>query len=157
MQYTFDYLVINNIDFDHPDFFRSIDEVLATFQKAGVNSKHLIINGDDEYCGKISHPRKTIFGLKNGDIKGKIIEEHKEGYILEADARGEKYKYFLPFSGLHMIYNFLAALTVCYLNGVDLNSLQDKLLDYQRPSRRMEAVSYTHLDVYKRQHRHPLL
>lgn len=142
LQYTFDYLVINNIDFDHPDFFRSIDEVLATFQKAGVNSKHLIINGDDEYCGKISHPRKTIFGLKNGDIKGKIIEEHKEGYILEADARGEKYKYFLPFSGLHMIYNFLAALTVCYLNGVDLNSLQDKLLDYQRPSRRMEEYFY---------------
>ena len=142
LQYRCDYLVINNIDFDHPDFFQSIDAVLATFQKAADNSRHLIINADDEHCAKIAHPDKTTFGMNEADVRGRIIEEHRAGYILEADVKGEKYEYYLPFAGTHMIYNFLAALTVCYLHGIDLPSLQDKLLDYQRPSRCMEEYFY---------------
>ncbi|MCK9536039.1 MAG: Mur ligase family protein [Bacilli bacterium] len=156
LNYTFDYLIINNIDLDHPDFFKSIDDVLATFQKAGKSAKYLVINNDDEYCRKIEHPVKITFGMNNADICGKILEKHKNGFILEVNVKGKVYDYFLPFPGLHMIYNFLAALTVSYLNNIDLNIIQEKLLNYQRPSRRMEEYFYYDNVIIDDYAHHPL-
>jgi UDP-N-acetylmuramate--alanine ligase len=38
LSYTFDYLVILNIDYDHPDFFKNMSEYSFAFQKAALNS-----------------------------------------------------------------------------------------------------------------------
>jgi len=142
LKYTYDYLVINNIDHDHPDFFKSIDDVLISFQKAADNSNCIIINKDDEYCNKIKHPNIISFGMNDADITGEIVEEHISGYILKVKVINKNYKFYLPFPGIHMIYNFLAAIAVCYINNLDLDSIQQKLLNYQKPSRRMEEYYY---------------
>ena len=44
------YLIINNIDFDHPDFYRDIDAVKHAFEEFVSNLEEgatLIVNGDD--------------------------------------------------------------------------------------------------------------
>ncbi|MDD3999433.1 MAG: cyanophycin synthetase, partial [Bacilli bacterium] len=142
LNYNYDYLIINNIEFDHPDFFKNVQATLNSFQKAADKAKYLIINADDQNSMKIKHPKIFSFGLNSGDLKANILETHNNGFRIEVGFNDEVRSFFLPFTGLHMVYNFLAALSVAYLNGINLDDIQAKLLTYQRPSRRMEEYFY---------------
>lgn len=145
LSYSNDYLIINNIDLDHPDFFKTIEDVVSSFQKAANKSKSIIVNGDDENCLKIKHSNVTTFGLKDhNDIRARILQKYNYGYDLEIYINGQEkiYTYYLPFPGLYMIYNFLAAFTTCFLNGLDLDLIQSKLLTFKNAKRRMEEISY---------------
>ena len=143
LEYNYDYLIINNIDYDHPDFFESMDSVIESFNEAAKRSKYLIVNYDDINSRNIKHDNKLSFGMdENADIVGKIIETHQGGYTIKVSIEGKYYQFYLPFIGKHMIYNFLAALSVYYLVGLDFNDIQDLLLSYIKPSRRMEEYYY---------------
>lgn len=142
LNYTYDYLIINNVDYDHPDFFSSIDEVKESFQKAANRANTLIINADDKWCNTINHANKITFGMNDANVSCNIIEKHLNGYNIEVQLFNKTKRLFLPFAGEYMIYNFLAALTASYLNGVDIDNIQKKLLNYQKPSRRMEEYYY---------------
>lgn len=139
LKFDYDYLIINNIDFDHPDFFANLNDVITSFKKAASQSKILIINGDDENCDKIDHNAKYTFGfLDNNFLSCKILSYDNHGYDLRIKVENQEYDYRLPQLGLHMIYNFLAALTVYYLIGGDMNNINKILTNYIQPKRRME-------------------
>ena len=142
LKYNYEYLLINNIDHDHPDFFKNINDVFSSFQKAANQSKHVIINNDDEMARKIVHSNITTFGMNKADISAKIIETHSGGYMLDVNIKGDIITCYLPFPGIYMIYNFLAALAVSYLNGISYEHIQSQLLTYSKPSRRMEEYYY---------------
>lgn len=143
LEYQYKYLVINNIDFDHPDFFNSISDVIESFQKAANNAKYLIINKDDSNTKYIKHDNIFSFGFSNeANIKAIILKVHQNGYTIKVKILDKNYQYYLPFSGIHMIYNFLAALSIYYLNNLNLDEVQDLLLSYKRPLRRMEEIYY---------------
>jgi UDP-N-acetylmuramate-alanine ligase len=61
LKYTYDYLVILNIDYDHPDYFKNANEYLYAFQKAALNTSFLVVNNDDNNCKKIVHKNKILF------------------------------------------------------------------------------------------------
>lgn len=143
LSYNFDFLVINNIDYDHPDFFNSIFDVIESFKKATKNAKQIIVNIDDENIKHIKHENKFTFGFSSeADVVCKILNEYKSGYTISVKIKNDEYQYYLPFAGKFMIYNFLAALSVYYLCGFDLSLVQDLLLTYQKPSRRMQEFMY---------------
>lgn len=141
--YNYDYLIINNIDFDHPDFFKDITDVINSFQKAAIKSEVLIINNDDENCRLIKHQKKFTFGINTkADISCEVLDKLNNGYKIKVIINENEYVYFLPFTGIYMVYNFLAALSVYYLNGNNLNKIQDLLLSFKKPSRRMEIYPF---------------
>jgi UDP-N-acetylmuramate--alanine ligase len=142
LNYNFDYLVINNIELDHPDFFRNTDEVISSFQKAANKAHHLIINADDNNCLKIDHQNVFSFGINNGVFRGKVLNANREGFQIAITGMNQDFIFHLPFTGIHMVYNFLAALFVAYLNGISFEEVQEKLYIYQRPSRRAEEYLY---------------
>ena len=54
LSYHPDYAIMTNIDFDHPDYFKNIDDVYDAFQHMALNVKKGIIAwGDDEYLRKL--------------------------------------------------------------------------------------------------------
>lgn len=143
LKYDYDYLVINNIELDHPDYFNSIDEVISSFQKVSLLSNHIIINGDDINCNKIHHDNKLTFGLgENNDIRGTIISQNNFGYEIIVSFKGVEKKFTIPHQGIFMVYNFLSAVSVLYLLGFDLDNIQEKFLAFKRPLRRMEEYFY---------------
>lgn len=143
LKYNYKYLVINNIDFDHPDFFDSINEVVSSFQKAADNAEYLIINNDDKNCKLIKHNNKFTFGFsEDSNLRATILKVHSNGYTIKVDLEEKHFQYYLPFVGIHMIYNFLASLAVYYLNNLNFDDVQDLILTYKRPSRRMEETFY---------------
>jgi UDP-N-acetylmuramate--alanine ligase len=142
LKYNFDYLIINNIELDHPDFFSNVDAILSSFQKAAEKAKYVIINADDENCQKIQHANIFSFGLTSGDFKANILETLADGFRIEVFYKDEVWEFFLPFTGVYMVYNFLAAFSVAYLNGISPKTVQEKLYTYRRPSRRMEEYFF---------------
>jgi len=55
LNYHPDVIVLNNIEFDHPDFFTSEEHVLETFEKFISNlkgEKTFIVNQDSEGIGE---------------------------------------------------------------------------------------------------------
>ena len=101
-------LIINNIELDHPDFFKSKKQLIKSFQQAASQSTYLIINGDDKNCKKIKHKNKITFGFNNdNNYVCKILKKEEKGFIISINDLVIK----IPFTGVHMIYNFLS----CYV------------------------------------------
>ncbi len=120
-----DILLINNIELDHPDFFKSTKEIIKSFQKISNQSKYLIINGDDLNCKQIKHKNKITYGFnQENDYRCQILKKEVNGYIISIN--GEVMR--IPFTGLHMVYNFLACYTVMNKfykdNYYDLNTFE---------------------------------
>ena len=139
LKFNYDYLIINNIDFDHPDFFANLKDVKKSFSEAAKQTKILVINGDDLNCSDIIHSQKYTFGLSNKNfLNCEIINSVNNGYELKINIDKRSYEYFLPLLGKHMIYNFLGALTIYFLIGGDMDKVQENLDQFKKPKRRME-------------------
>ena len=41
-----DYAIMTNIDYDHPDYFKNIDDVASAFQEMANNVKKLLLLGE---------------------------------------------------------------------------------------------------------------
>lgn len=120
LAYTPEILLINNIELDHPDCYKNVDEIIDAFQKLVNQSREIIINNDDINSKKIKHLNKITFGFSKDSLyQIKIIEETKEGYLISLINHQDnlKYEYVVPFFGKHMIYNFVSAIIICQVLG----------------------------------------
>ncbi len=140
LSYTPHIALITNIDFDHPDYFLDINDVINSFQKFAYQTNMLVINNDDENCRRINHDYIYTFGFNNSsDYIIKIVKEDINGYFIELfDKRNDKYFYFnIPFLGIHYIYDFVGAFVIMKLLNKDPNLSNLKL-----PNRRMTEYMF---------------
>ena len=136
LKYTFDYLVILNIDYDHPDFFKTNNEYIFAFQKASLNAKTLIINNDCPHCRKIIHSNKITFGTsKDSDVVFQL-----ENDKITIDFFGEIMTLDYKFYNKTLAYNLVAAVIVKYLIVDDISDVFTKVKELRFPKRRFEEV-----------------
>ena len=139
LTYSFEYLVINNIDNDHLDCFSNLKEINDTFVKASKNTKVLICHEDVQ----INHQNKYTFGKsENNYCYYKILKEDNKGYQLLINIDKKEIIINYQFCGEHMINNLLASITVYYLIKKDLKGLQFKINNLRLPNRRMKELYY---------------
>jgi UDP-N-acetylmuramate--alanine ligase len=107
--------VITNIEFDHPDFYSSLDDVIETFVqfvRSLPEDGHLVICADDPRCALVAAEAPcpvTTYGIGSGDLRAEIVELNT--YVLFEDdhRRGEVE---LGVYGRHNVLNSLAAAAV---------------------------------------------
>lgn len=120
-------IVLTNIEADHLDYYKNLNNLLKTFKKyVGhlPSEGTLVFNGDDKNIKKI--------------LTGKINFNLAKYSFRQAEAKKLKKRLQVP--GDHNVYNALAALTVAKILGVkDKISLQ-ALSAYQGAWRRFEIV-----------------
>lgn len=151
LKYNPNLLIINNIELDHTDYYKDIRAVVKTFQKIANNSKQILVNGDDKNIRKIKHRNKITFGFnKKCDIKIKILVENEKGYYVLVKYKEELFLK-IPFTGKHMIYNFVAAYMACILMGVKPTVKENYIL----PKRRMETIEFKKTILIKDYAHHP--
>lgn len=139
LSYTFDYLIITNIDLDHLDFFKNIDEVYETFKIATKKSNCIVVNENID----IDHKNKYTFGKrKDSFCYYEIIEESEKGYKLKINIDKKELSLDFPYFGEHMIYNFMAAFTLYYILYKDLIDIQNKVYNFRKINRRMNEYIY---------------
>ncbi len=142
LNYTYDYLIINNIDYDHPDYFKTEESYIKAFEKVVNRSKMIICNGDDKNISRIKHSCKVTYG-KAGDNDYILYNTKKycNGHIVDIISRYKEERFFVPLFGLHNIYNFLASYVLINELGIKVD-IQKKLYEYKLPKRRMEEKVY---------------
>ncbi len=138
--YKADYAIITNIDFDHPDYFTSIDDVTQAFETfAKQTKKRVIACGDDERLRKMEvQIPVTLYGLDDGnDVQAKNIVKDTDGSTFDVYIDGEMYhKFDIPAFGDHNIQNALSVIAFAYHEGLDVEEVAKHLATFPGVKRR---------------------
>ncbi|WP_339147296.1 MULTISPECIES: UDP-N-acetylmuramate--L-alanine ligase [unclassified Sutcliffiella] len=140
LSYYPDYTIMTNIDFDHPDYFGSIDDVFNAFQEMALQvKKGIIACGDDEYLQKIQAKVPVIyygFGEEN-DFQARHVEKSTEGTTFDVFVRNNHYATFkIKGYGDHNIMNALAVIALCHYEEIPADVIQSQLLTFEGVKRR---------------------
>ena len=145
LSYHPDYAIMTNIDFDHPDYFKNIDDVYDAFQHMALNVKKGIIAwGDDDHLRQLKADVPIYYyGLnKNDDIYADNIQITDKGTQFDVYVNGEYYDQFLsPQYGDHNIQNALAVIAISYLEKMDVNNIKEALETFGGVKRRFNETN----------------
>ena len=104
--------VVTNIEFDHPDFYSSLDDVVETFGqfiRSLPEDGHLIVCADDPRCTLVAAEVPcpvTTYGIGSGDLRAEISGPNRYVLLEDGERRGEVE---IGVYGRHNVLNSLAA------------------------------------------------
>lgn len=134
------YSIITNIDFDHPDYFTSVDDVFNAFNDyAKQVEKGLFLYGEDQYLRNITSPAPIYYyGFEeNDDFRATDIMRTTNGSdfrVLHGDK--DLGVFHMPAFGRHNILNALAVIGNLYVAGFDLDLVREHIQTFQGVKRR---------------------
>lgn len=136
--------IITNIELDHIDYYKDIDDVILAYQEyANKASKMVIACGDDPYTHTLEvNPPIFYYGLDDdNDIQARDVEYHKDGTSFDVFVEENYYGHFdLPLYGKHMLLNSLAVIGVCYYERLDAKEVAKALKTFQGAKRRFKET-----------------
>ncbi|WP_342543235.1 UDP-N-acetylmuramate--L-alanine ligase [Paenisporosarcina sp. FSL H8-0542] len=140
LAYHPDYMIMTNIDFDHPDYFGGIDDVVEAFQSMALQvNKAIIACGDDEHLQKIHANVPVVFygfGSEN-DFEARNVVKTTSGSTFDVFVRNEFYRTFeIPSFGDHAVLNALAVISLCNYEGIPADIIQQQLHTFGGVKRR---------------------
>lgn len=139
--------VILNIDEDHLDYFKDINDIISSFKKYVKNTKDggtLIINTEDKNCLQLKagyNGRLLTFGLNSGDFHAENIKAADR--MPEFDVIGPEGLYAhvkLQVLGAHNIKNAIAACAAAYSAGIGGEYAAKGLYEFKGTGRRFEII-----------------
>lgn len=143
LAYSPDYAIMTNIDFDHPDYFKDLDDVLSAFNEmASQVRKGLIACGDDPHLQEIqAHVPVVYYGFdESNDFAAKNIQKSSTGSTFDVSVRNEFYYTFtIPQPGDHAILNALGVIALCHYEGIPASVIQDGLTSFNGVKRRFSV------------------
>jgi UDP-N-acetylmuramate--alanine ligase len=104
--------VVTNIEFDHPDFYSSLDDVVETFVqfvRSLPQDGHLVICADDPRSTLVAAEAPcpvTTYGIGPADLSAEILGSNRYVLLQDGERRGEVE---LGVYGRHNVLNSLAA------------------------------------------------
>ena len=142
LAYTPYYAIITNIELDHIDYYKDIDDVISAYQEyANKAEKMVIACGDDPYTHTLEvNPPIFYYGLNDdNDIIAKDVEYHNEGTSFDVFVEDNYYGHFdLPLFGKHMLLNALAVISVCYYERLEAKDVAKYLKTFKGAKRRFK-------------------
>ena len=132
--------LVTNIELDHPDYFKNVEQLKNSFQMFINKTKLVVLNNDEKSTKYLKHNKIITFGFsKSSDYIIKIIKENKNGYFLNIidKEQNNTYSCYFPFLGKHMIYDFVGGFVISLIIGQ--NPYVDNL---KLPKRRMTIYKY---------------
>lgn len=159
LAYQADYAIITNVDFDHPDYYQSIDDVFdAITSFARQTKKAVIAFGEDEYLKRLELDIPIYYYGFNEqlDFVAKNIERTVEGSAFDVYFQGEFLGHFqIPLYGEHNILNTLSVIAVLTFEGFTAADMAKELLTFQGVKRRFSARQIEGLTIIDDYAHHP--
>lgn len=129
LHYEPDYAIMTNIDFDHPDYFTSIEDVFNAFQSMANNvKKGIIACGDDELLQQIQTKVPVIYyGFDDtNDFQAQNVKETVNGTQFDVFVRNTYYDTFtIPMYGNHSVLNALAVIAICDYENLQISHIKN--------------------------------
>ncbi len=139
------YSIITNVECEHMEIYKDIDDIRETFEKFANQTKELVIaNGDNEEIRKINFKTKVLFyGYNdNNDIVIKNVQLDEDYSRFDLYINKEFYGHFeLPLYGKHMIANASAAIAICNYLGIDKEVIKENIKSFVNAKRRFEVTN----------------
>lgn len=142
--------VILNIDEDHMDYFKTMDNLKSSFEKfCGLTTDLIIANGDDANVRDVlnnckSDARFITFGESetNDFYAGYIrqLSDFRWRFSLMNKAT-EVCQLDLNVPGKHNVYNAVAAAAAAYSAGIPVEAIQRGISDFKGAMRRFEKLA----------------
>ncbi len=139
--------IITNIDADHLDFFKDLDDIRHSFRKFAhllPDDGTLVINGEidnpDEIteglgCRILTYGSGSRFDYYSSDIS---YDDHGNPSFTAHLPEGKELSVRLAVPGIHNVYNALAAIAVADILGIDKETMAKALSAFGGTSRRFE-------------------
>ena len=144
LEYSPYYAIITNIDLDHVDYYKDIDDVIDAYREfANKASKMVIACGDDSYTHSLDiNPPIFYYGIDDdNDIKAININYKEDGTSFEVEVEGNYYGFFdLPIYGKHMLLDALAVIAVCYYERIEAKEVSKILKTFKGAKRRFSQT-----------------
>ena len=137
--------VILNVEADHLDFFKDLEDVEHSFRAFADRVPEggmIVANCEDENTMHAlrgeTRPVLT-FGVENGDVHAENLVFHQGLPSFDVVVRGEHYAFVeLPVPGLHNVKNALAAAASAAALGLPGSAVEEGLKHFTLPGRRFE-------------------
>ena len=156
--------VILNVEADHLDFFKDLEDVERSFRKFAElvpGNGHVVANADDantmETLKGLDRPLLT-FGLDHpADCTAANLTEEEGRPVFDVVIHGKPYAHVtLHVYGHHNILNALAASAAAYVLGIPGSAVEAGLAAFTGAGRRFERKGQYHgIDVYDDYAHHP--
>jgi UDP-N-acetylmuramate--alanine ligase len=133
--------IVTNVEFDHPDFYTSLDDVFLTFERfveTLPHDGHLVVCADDPNCLRLAALAPcsvTTYGLSLGDLRARILSPNS--YVLLEDGK-ERGTVELGVAGRHNALNSLAAASLARWLGHDAYKAAASLKSFSGVRRRFQ-------------------
>lgn len=159
MDYTPDYAIMTNIDFDHPDYFTGLADVKNAFQDLAKQVKKAIFAwGDDQQLRELEVDVPIYYyGLsERDDFRAVNVVRNQAGATFDVYYHDELLGTFkTPLFGEHGVLNSLAVIAVGYFENVDLNQLKKELVNFGGVKRRFAETQLPHATLIDDYAHHP--
>ena len=145
LQLSPDIAVLLNIDNDHLDYFKTMENLTLSFHKFLAMAGRAYINGDDERAKKAAEDISAdivTFGFGEKNIyRAENIKRGKFGFSFDVVKNDEKIiNIDMHIPGRHNVLNGLAAFAVCYDMGVAAEGIKDAIQKFTGAGRRFEFL-----------------
>ncbi len=164
------YAVVTNIDREHMDYYKSLDDLkkhFVKFMKKVPSFGKTFICIDDknnrEVYRKIKIKNILTYGFNsnsNFKIKNTSFFKNKSFFDIEMRLPNKKKmilkKFEIPLIGSHNIKNATAAIAISYFIGIPLSILKKSLKNFKGVERRFNKIfNYNGADIYDDYAHHP--
>lgn len=139
------YAIVTNIELEHTECYKDIYEIIKTFEEFANKAHHVIACGDDKNVRKMNLKNDvTYYGFDDcNDVVCKNVTLDENGSKFDVYIKGELYGHFdIPLFGNHMILNALACITVCNMEGVDIDKIHTLLHTFKNAKRRFKEKKF---------------
>ena len=136
-------LIITNIDLEHTECYKDIDDIISCFNILANRASNVILCGDDLNVLKIkTNNKKYYYGFNpNNDLIAANLELTSTYSKFDVYYKGEYFDtYTLKVFGRHMILDSLSCIMTCILYNVDKNLIKEKLNNFNGATRRFNET-----------------
>ena len=159
LAYVADYAIITNVDFDHPDYYQSIEDVFEAIQTfANQAQKAVVACGEDDHLRnlEVDVPLYYYGFSSDYDVYASNIERGVDGSRFDIHIDGQFFGRFdSPVYGKHNILNVLAVVAVANLEGFPANEIAKHLKTYGGVKRRFSTRQVNDLTLIDDYAHHP--
>ncbi len=159
LAYHPDYAIMTNIDFDHPDYFKDINDVRQSFEQFGSQVKKVVFAwGDDENLRqlKLNVPIYYYGTSDRDDFRAVNIKRTPAGSTYDAYFRDQKLGTFtIHLYGEHSVLNSLAVVAVAYMEHEDLGAIKEELAKFSGVKRRFSETDIADMKIIDDYAHHP--
>ncbi len=145
LQFSPDITVLLNIDDDHMDYFKTMENLENSFKKFVSMGKICYANGDDSRVKNVVSDiasKVVTYGFnEENDYYPQNIVAGKYGFCFDVMHKGENIGHLeMHAPGKHNVYNGLVSFAVCYEMGVEPQGIADAISKFTGAGRRFEFI-----------------